>query len=347
MNPRRYLTGVLHPEGFHGQRVRPPYFEAWYIKLQPASGPCVAVIPGLFRGEREQYSFVQVVYEQARTVAMHRFPAADFEARADRFEVRVGDNRFGLDGVSLALPGDETHGRVDFGPLTPWTVSLRSPGAMGWYGWVPWLQCYHGVVSLDHDLAGTLTLRGTPTSFDAGKGYIEKDWGHSFPSYHVWLQCNRFTRPGDCLTVAIARVPWMGGSFQGFIIGLYADGRLYRFATHTGARITSMRCARPTFSCVVEDRRFRLEFEATQGETLEVLGPTPTGVDRVIDEGLAGPTSFRLFRKHPGGDELLSEGHSELGSLEMQGSQEELDTLAESRWRRTGQSTAQRPDARP
>ncbi|MCK7537696.1 MAG: tocopherol cyclase family protein [Marinilabiliales bacterium] len=28
--------------------------------------------------------------------------------------------------------------------------------------------------------------------FSGGRGYIEKDWGHSFPSAYVWMQSNHF-----------------------------------------------------------------------------------------------------------------------------------------------------------
>lgn len=329
-----YLTGVLHPEGYHGEGQPAPFFEGWYVKLQDAAGSTLALIPGLFRGEREQYAFVQIVDGARREVTMHHFPIAAFSAAADRFDVRIDDNRFSFEGVELALPEARAQGSIRFGALSPWPVRWRAPGAMGWYGWMPMLQCYHGIISLDHDLEGALTVAGDQREFTGGKGYIEKDWGRSFPTYHVWLQCNRFERPGDCLTVSLARIPWLGGSFQGFIIGVFARGELYRFTTYTGARVTHMHCAPPDISCTVEDRRHRLEFEARQGDTLDVLGPTGTGVNRVIDEALDGPVSYRLYRKGAGGDELLAEGSSSHGSLELQGSQSELDSLRDGRWRR-------------
>lgn len=329
-----YLTGVLHPEGYHGEGRPAPFFEGWYVKLQEQGGSTLALIPGIYRGEHEQYAFVQIVDGARREVTMHRFPASAFSAAADRFDVHVGENRFSSEGVELALLEARAEGSVSFGAFSPWPVRLRAPGAMGWYGWMPMLQCYHGIVSLDHDLDGTLTVAGVERDFSGGKGYIEKDWGRSFPTYHVWLQCNRFEQPGDCLTASLARIPWFGGSFQGFIIGIYAGGELYRFTTYTGARVTHMHCAPPEIACTLEDRHHRLEFEATQGDTLDVLGPTSTGVDRVIDEALNGPVSYRLFRKEKQGDVLIAEGSSAHGSLELQGSQAELDSLQDGRWRR-------------
>ena len=47
---------------------------------------------------------------------------------------------------------------------------------MGWYYKLPFMECYHGVVSLNHDLKGSLNLNNIHYHFDDGKGYIEKDW---------------------------------------------------------------------------------------------------------------------------------------------------------------------------
>ena len=47
---------------------------------------------------------------------------------------------------------------------------------MGWYYKVPFMECYHEVVSLNHDLIGEIKVNNRIFSFDNGKGYIEKDW---------------------------------------------------------------------------------------------------------------------------------------------------------------------------
>jgi hypothetical protein len=36
---------------------------------------------------------------------------------------------------------------------------------MGWYAWVPRMECYHGVLSFSHPLQGTLTLNGKVMDF--------------------------------------------------------------------------------------------------------------------------------------------------------------------------------------
>ncbi len=93
---------------------------------------------------------------------------------------------------------------------------------MGPYGWIPMMECNHGVVSLDHELTGILKVDGTPMDFTGGRGYAEKDWGKSFPAGYVWMQSNHFTADRTSFVGSIAIVPWLFSAFPGFIIGLLA-----------------------------------------------------------------------------------------------------------------------------
>ncbi len=106
---------------------------------------------------------------------------------------------------------------------------------MGPYSFAPFMECYHGVLSFDHDMNGTLIMNGESVNFDGGRGYIEKDWGRAFPRAWVWGQSNHFDHPGTSITISVATIPWLRTSFRGFIIGLWHDRKLYRFATYTGA----------------------------------------------------------------------------------------------------------------
>jgi hypothetical protein len=36
---------------------------------------------------------------------------------------------------------------------------------MGWDAWLPGMECYHGVMSLDHAITGNLVINGRKTDF--------------------------------------------------------------------------------------------------------------------------------------------------------------------------------------
>jgi len=100
---------------------------------------------------------------------------------------------------------------------------------MGPYTFAPFMECNHGIVSMDHGISGSLVINGEEIDFTGGRGYIEKDWGHSFPSAYIWMQSNHFAANGISFKASVARIPWLTGNFTGFISGLMIDGRLYPF----------------------------------------------------------------------------------------------------------------------
>ncbi len=294
----RRLRGVLHPEAYHGGHRRTPFFEAWYVKVSTAEPARSWVfIPGIFRGRdrAEHHAFVQVVDASTRRVAYHRFPASAFDAADDRFDVRVADNTFSRHGLRVVLDGID--GRLEFDRIAPWPVTLRSPGMMGWFAWLPVMQCYHAVVSFDHGIHGHMQVGGEHVSFERGRGYIEKDWGRSFPRTWIWMQSNHFDRGDACLTVSIADVPWLGGSFPGFLIGLCVDGRLHRLATYTSARVTALHVSPAEIVLAVEDATRKLRIAARGGEVARIHVPSEQNMAGLVDERVEGTLDVRFLER--------------------------------------------------
>ncbi|MCB0022532.1 MAG: hypothetical protein KDD91_05820, partial [Caldilinea sp.] len=236
------LRTIWQPAAYHGFGHTAGFFEGWYFKIVDATEQHrYAIIPGIFLGKDgvDSHSFVQTLDGASGATCYHRYPLAAFSAAPAAFDIRVGPNRFTAQGIELNIdrPEQRLIGRLAFDGITPWPVTWRSPGIMDWYSFVPFMECYHGVLSLDHAVRGQLIIGGAAVDFHGGRGYIEKDWGEAFPRAWIWMQTNHFGRTGVSLTASVARIPWLGTAFRGFIVGLLCDGTLYRFASYTGAVI--------------------------------------------------------------------------------------------------------------
>jgi tocopherol cyclase len=248
----------------------------------------------------------------------------------------VGPNRFRADRAVLDISAPDLRmcGELSFDGLTPWPVTLVAPGIMGWYAYVPFMECYHGVVSLDHRISGRLSVDGVELDFTGGRGYIEKDWGQAFPKAWVWMQSNHFGQPGTSLTASLAIIPWLRGAFPGFIAGLWHDGRLYRFATYTGAVTEHLELTDTHVAWHMAGRmgmrgaRHRLEIVARRAEGGLLHSPERVVMLQRVSESLTARLDVRLLAVEGGRERVVFEATGRHAGLEIVGPVDEIRQMA-------------------
>ena len=181
-----------NPDMYHGWGRKRSYFEGWYYKIvDPTEGYALAFIPGISIGkDGKSHAFIQTMDGKKCATTYERFDASDFKAHERHFHLQIADNQFSTNKIKINLPNIK--GELTFENIAVWPKMLGAPGIMGWFSFAPFMECYHGVVSLDHSLKGSLTVNGEEIDFTNGRGYIEKDWGFSFPKGYIWMQTNHF-----------------------------------------------------------------------------------------------------------------------------------------------------------
>jgi tocopherol cyclase len=315
-NRRRRWRATWNPDMYHGWGRTENYFEGWYVKLVDPSGQFVfAVIPGISMDEKgESHAFIQVLDGIACQASYHEFEDAAFRPDPERFALQLGNNYFSSDKIKLDLP--ELKGNLQLSGRFPWPKMLGAPGIMGWYSFVPFMECYHGVVSMDHRLEGTLQVHGSENiDFSGGKGYMEKDWGVSFPSAWIWMQTNHFdSEDRVSLMASVANIPWLGSSFTGYIVGFLWKDRLFRFATYTGAKM-EVHVQGEEVSLTFRDRTYRLEIRGRQGRTGGLVSPVSGEMTGKVNESMQATIDVQLFEN----DHLLFSGQGRHAGLEVAG----------------------------
>jgi hypothetical protein len=255
---------------------------------------------------------------------------AEFAASRDVFDIRVGPNRFSSDRVTLDVPAAGLHGEVTISSqFDPWPVRPWSPGIMGWYAWVPFMECYHGVVSFGHSLAGDVEFDGRRIDLAGGRGYIEKDWGQAFPAGYLWLHSNHFAHNDASLVASVALIPWRGKEFRGFIVGLRESGGSIdsrpTTAQSTGWKLPTIR--RWTLTSAVAAASRQADAGGRTSQRRPTACPVRTEMHRRVEETLSGTVAVRLRR----GSDLLFEDVGSSAGLEIHG---EVDRLLETSERR-------------
>jgi len=298
----RILKNIWHPEAFHNPGQKRPYFEGWFFKLVDAQQQHVySFIPGVYLAKNSQksHAFVMVLDGQKHNATFQSFPLSSFKSAKHSLDIKVGANRFCSDFIKLCLDSFErsVHGSISFSDFHAWPVRFTSPGAMGWYAFVPFMQCYHGVLSFDHRLYGELDIDGKAVDFTGGRGYTEKDWGTSFPSAYVWMQSNHFSERNISVMASVAHIPWLNSSFTGFLIGLWQNGMFYRLTTYTGAQLEECAISDESVYIRVTDNHYKIILKAarTSGGTLHA--PYDLGMVPKITESLDACIDVTIYRK--------------------------------------------------
>jgi tocopherol cyclase len=320
----RSIRRIWRPAMYQGKMSMKGYFEGWYYKFADKTEKQVfALIPGVSfaKDGQQSHSFIQFIGDSGRSSRYFRFNIKDFSTSDNSSGIRIGKSYFSPARIEVDInqPPDSIKGSLSFKGLTPWPVKLLSPGAMGWYAFVPAMECYHGVLSFDHLIEGGLEFNGQYIDFSGGRGYIEKDWGSSFPSYHIWLQTNHFTTPGTSLMVSVANVPWLKNSFDGFIAGFYHDGRLYPFTTYSGARIVYLHYDQKKLKLHFQSKQYRLEISVSCQRGAELLTPVQGAMQGRLSESLAASTHLKFFRLDQGREDLVFEDEGRHTGLEIEG----------------------------
>lgn len=313
----------LNPPCYQGNN-NSQHFEGWYFKLVDKDQQnFYAFIPGIFidKNKTDSHSFIQIFNGVNNKTYYNRFPIEDFQSKDYDFKIQINSNSFSSNKIFLDLNNSslKINGELNFENLIHWPKTLISPGIMGWYTWVPFMECYHGIVSLNHSIQGSLNINDKKVDFSNGKGYTEKDWGKSFPEAWIWCQSNHFSTENVSVTGSIAIIPWITKPFLGFIFGLWHKNKLYRFTTYTGTKLIHLEMEESKIQSVFEQKELTLEIiiNRTNGGFLQA--PKINGMTHQISETMNSTVEVKLSQKSNNKNEIIFEDTGRHAGFEIAG----------------------------
>jgi len=315
------MKNVFKDDRFQGFNKKDKYFEGWYFKaVSKDQKQSLALIPGVSLAKDDQHAFIQVfvyVNEGQSSVSNHyfRFDIKDFVAKKDKFFVKIKENTFSLEGVNIHLEDLDTSIKGQYTITNPVKLpkSLFQPSIMGPFAYLPKMECYHGILSVDHDVKGQMLYNDRLLDFNNGSGYVEKDYGKSFPKGYVWIQTNNFDEKHTSLFVSVAAIPYLGLTFNGFIVNFYYNHKHFRFATYNFSKIKVEIVDAKSVHYVFKKGKYQLEVTAVIEDFVMLASPKFGKMDHTIKEGLSGKVTVKLTKK----GETLYRGDASSAGIEI------------------------------
>lgn len=247
------------------------YFKGWYFKCCTGD-KTIAFIPAL----HNETASLQIITDDA----VFQIPFDSLTYCEKPLAVRIGDCLFSQKGIRLNIPS--IRGTLRFTDLSPLRYDIMGP-----FQFVPFMQCRHRVYSMRHRIEGKITVNGQLYNFVNGWGYMEGDFGHSFPRQYIWTQC---CFEGGSLMLSVADIPLFGFHFTGVIGVLLLQGQEYRIATYLGARLKQIKNQTVT----VEQGRYRFSAKLIERRAQPLRAPSMGEMTRTIRESAACKAHYRF-----------------------------------------------------
>jgi hypothetical protein len=293
---------IFNPDLYHGTLKKKKSFEGWYFKVIDRSlTNAYAFIPGIFLDTTgdNSHSFLQVLCGSCGSFNYIQFPTEAFHYDKDKFKVHIGENHFSSQSFSISVdePSLSISGILFFKDTKKWPASIINPGSMGFYNYLPFMQCYTQVCIMNGTLEGSLIINGRETDFTGGSIYVEKNWGKSFPQSWIWVQSNSFYIEGACLTCSLGYIPFPFRSFRGFLIGFHYNGSFYSFTTinRSKLRVIDKNGHDVVITASNYHNSINIETSTDADKFILCKGPSTSGMSSMVKETLSGEIKVNLW----------------------------------------------------
>jgi len=236
---RLYL--MKNPDLFQGEKkltTNKEYFEGWYFKNTSKQNG-ISFIPGINIEENDKKAFIQVITND--TSYFIDYPIETFKFNAEPFNITIGNNSFSKDGIHIDIEDEKQNlkisGDIKYSNTKNIDTNFMNPNIMGPFSYIPFMECNHAILSMKNNANGSIEINNTIMNFDDDMGYVEKDWGCSFPKTYIWCQGNDFQKSNASFMLSIANVPFKMFNFRGMICALMLDDKEYKFTTYNNSKI--------------------------------------------------------------------------------------------------------------
>lgn len=263
---------------YNGSKRKKNYFEGWFFK-HSSEDLNIAFIPSIAIVNKQKECYIQVI-TNTFSHTFH-FPYPEFKACKHSLYIRIKNNIFCEKKVILNLKDDELTiiGELNYSDFTKLNKNI-----MGMFKNFPFMECKHDIFSIKHFVNGNIKINGNEFNITNGKGYIEKDFGYSFPTKYLWIQCNDFMNKNISFFFSMATIPYLGISFKGLICSLIYNNKEYRFATYNFSKIKSVRKNK----IILKKGKYILEIIFSNRNSHNLQAPIKGRMDRQIIECING-----------------------------------------------------------
>ena len=289
---------MKNPELFQGEKninTNKNYFEGWYFKNTNNTNG-ISFIPGININGLEKKAFIQVITNDSSYFV--NYDINDFKFNFAPFYVEIGNNHFSKDKLHIDIT-DAGQNLTVFGDIKysngqNISTNFLSPNIMGPFSYIPFMECNHAILNMKTTADGEININSDKIVFDNDTGYIEKDWGSSFPKSYIWCQGNNFQNSNASFMLSIADIPFKAFNFRGIICDFLIDNNEHKFTTYNNAKLLNYNVDDKSIDILLKKGHYDLNIKSDNSTGLKLSAPVKGKMEKDIFESISASITVTL-----------------------------------------------------
>jgi len=286
---------IKNPKVFQGEKYlnkNKEYFEGWYFK-GTSKEKTIAFISGINITKEKKEAFVQII--TAENSYFINYNIKDFNIKYNPFSVYIGNNIFSEEGIHIDIKDKiKIYGDIKYFKNKNIKTSFISPNIMGPFSYIPFMECNHAILSMRSNIYGHIKINGKDINLEDGIGYIEKDWGISFPKRYIWCQGNNFKNKEASFMISVADVPLKVFKFRGIICVLIIDNKEFKFTTYNNTKIIKYNVTKDSINITIKNGEYYLNVESKSDSSKILAAPVKGNMEKDILESITSYITVTL-----------------------------------------------------
>lgn len=295
---------IKNPDLFQGEKILTAnnsknYFEGWYFK-NTNTKDSISFIPGINIDNKTKKAFIQVITNDLS--AFIDYDINDFKFNSKPFYIKVGNNTFSKYGINIDIR-DETqnlniYGKIKYSNNKNINTNFLNPNIMGPFSYLPFMECNHAILSMKNTTNGFININNHNMNFNHDFGYIEKDWGSSFPKSYIWCQGNNFQNSDASFMLSIANIPLKFFQFRGIICVLIINNKEYKFTTYNNTKLIEYVVDDNFINITLKKGHYYLNINSSYNKGLKLSAPVKGKMKKDIFESISSFITVTLRKNH-------------------------------------------------
>ena len=292
------LFYIKNPELFQGERrltKNKKYFEGWYFKNTNSENG-ISFIPGINIEGKNKKAFIQVITKDSSYFV--NYDIKNFQFNSNPFCINIANNYFSKNYIHIDIK-DKTqnlniYGDIKYTNDKNINTNNLNPNIMGPFSYMPFMECNHAILSMQNNANGSICVNNNKINFKNDIGYIEKDWGCSFPKTYIWCQGNNFLKSNVSFMLSIANIPFKIFKFRGIICVLIIDDKEYRFATYNNTKLVEYEVKGKSLNITLKKGEYYLNIKSIYNEGHKLSAPVKGKMEKDILETITANITVTL-----------------------------------------------------